>query len=99
LNIQCSMVDYGSGMLKRKRKRNTRKKGDTINVMNSTTPQLYLVSRYEQHTYQQSTMYVCIGALPKEKRSKKKKKEKTKEKEEWVGSRGSSQRSVRLDSV
>lgn len=76
------MVDYGSGMLRKKQKRN--KKGDAINVINSTAQQLYLVSRYEQHTYQRSTMYVCTTYMRRTKREaqQEKRKEKTKDKKE-----------------
>lgn len=70
------MSAYGrSGMLKRKQK-SKMKKGDAINVINSTAQQLYLVSRYEQHTYQRWAMYVCTKREAKEGKKERKNRDK-----------------------
>lgn len=77
------------------------KKGNAINVINSTAQQLYLVSRYEQ-TYLSTINYVCMYMRTtkretQEGKKKGKKKQRTKRRMPLVGGRGSSQRSVRLN--
>lgn len=73
-------------MLQRKQK-SKMKKGDAINVINSTAQQLYLVSRYEQHTYQRSVcMYVY--AHYQKKQDEKRKEKQTRQTRRMSGRRG-----------